>query len=614
MVIYQTLRLDGFFSLSSVEIPLHDQGLVLLTGINGSGKTAVAVEGLYYALYGYSFEYGKLPGDKVVNRRTGQMLVELNLQVSGTDYLIRRARNHSVHGTIVSLYQFDPAKEKWEDRSLGTSAATQGMIDDIVGITAEGFCSSVVFSTDLLRFPDYPDSAKKKIIDDLIHLSEADVALGGVKDARLKAIREKELVDRDLARTTSQIQSIEEEAAKLQEVGEFPWEDDLVRLQDELDQHVVLTLDLEPVPEFTGLLKEAEEMRNRHRSETKELEDELREWQSHLGRGRRRRDSLENDLADTSCPTCRREWGKEHQDTIRKQIDEVKEGLATIEAAIQETAALLDPIRDRHRQESAESDRVLQEMKRKVEAVKSANQRHMAMVSESERQGDRIRAALQKVRMEKAKWDAVLGERGSRLEKLKSTWDEAVSARDELSAKVADQAQALDDLQVLMECFGPKGARVLLLQSAIPTLNQAAQDAQEIIAPGIDIRFCADDDTKGNLRVEVDNANGAGQYHGNSAGERRKVDLVVLFALMSLRRIKTNFFSVDEAFEKLSEDSQVAVASYLKTLSRTTSTIFMVNHTATTISQAADQVWHMDHGAMASRTDLRNRHASCPQS
>ena len=140
---------------------------------------------------------------------------------------------------------------------------------------------------------------------------------------------------------------------------------------------------------------------------------------------------------------------------------------------------------------------------------------------------------------------------------------------------------------------------MLVLQSAVPRLNSLARRIAPILAPGISVSFEARESEA--FAVLVNNANGAKQYRGNSAGERRKVDLVVLFCLAGLQQHPINLLSIDEAFEKLAPDAQDSVAAFLKTQLKPggLSTIFMINHTADTVSQYADQVWNMNSGVLS---------------
>jgi len=639
MVKLQKLRLEGFFGISQVEIDLNNQGLVLVTGLNGSGKTAMVVEGLYYALYGRSFEYGQVPGAKVVNWRTGYMLVEAEFEVDGCPWVVRRSRNHPVHDTGTSLFQ--AVGGKWEDRTLGSSSATQQKLDLLLGITAEGFSSSVVFSTDLLRFPDYPDAEKKRIIADLLHLSEADVALARIKDARQTKLQEKDILERELAGVRSQLEKLERGVETLQSVEEFPAEKTArldtmaakmvelkedtaagaARLQDSVAKHQAKAdaarADADRIAEtIVDLTRRQTALAGEAASAVRELESERSTLQSQHQRAKQVLAQTERGLADTTCPTCNRDWGEEHKNTLTAERDRVRDMIPQIAAAILDVSSEIEaaslPFRDETQVLTAQISSYASEKAVLIRAAAAAEadaRRVGLQLQQTERAGvaavDRLLQEAQALEAERSRTEGVLAEREDRLEHIYADIAEQTAKAESLEPDLAAVLAELDDLQILMECFGPKGARVLLLQSAIPALNSYAQEAADVIAPGISVQFLADEDTKGRVDISVDNANGARTYHGNSGGERRKVDLVVLFSLMRLSRVRMNVLVVDEAFEKLSEDAQQLIAAYLRTLSREIPTILMINHTALGLSSAVDQTWHMGGGQLVSKADYR---------
>lgn len=639
MVKLQKLKLEGFFGIVDVEIDLDQQGLVLVTGVNGSGKTALVVEGLYYALYGQSFEYDKVPGDKVVNWRIGHMLVEVNLAVDGCFWMIRRSRNHPEHETGLSLFQWDAKKDKWADRTLGTSAATQQKIALLLGLTAEGFASSVVFSTDLLRFPDYPDAMKKKIIEGLLHLNEADVALTRIKDARQVKLREKEIVDRDWASAYSLLEKHQDGLATLQAVAAFDRDDEIDAHRDTVVREEAAANDDAATigADIQDRMEKLEAVRVRHReaadtlmaknqakaalagelqAATRALELERADLQSKAKRARAALATAEKDLAEHACPTCLRDWGEEHKNTLTAERDRLAEMVPQIADALTEIATEIEaaslPFADRARDLSHEITLATQERARLhseiscMEALLATRRQNLTEATNKHRAAIRAaEAAVASLQAEKSRIDGILAEREDRIETVLAEIAEQEARCFAFEGESSALATELDDLQVLLECFGPKGARVLLLQSAVPALNRYAYEAAEIIAPGISVQFLVDEETKGRVDIAVDNANGARQYHGNSGGERRKVDLVVLFSLMRLSTVRMNLLVVDEAFEKLSEDAQQQIASYLRHLSREIPSIFMINHLAFSLSGAADQIWHMSQGRLVSMADNR---------
>ena len=77
------LELFQFFAIKHQVVKLADQGRVLVVGANGAGKTALLIEGPYYALFGRSFEYGERPGDAVGNRFHKSFMTRIDFEADG---------------------------------------------------------------------------------------------------------------------------------------------------------------------------------------------------------------------------------------------------------------------------------------------------------------------------------------------------------------------------------------------------------------------------------------------------------------------------------------------------------------------------------------------------
>lgn len=577
MLILTRLKLEGFFGVTRADIPLDGQGLVLVTGQNGAGKTALVIESLVYALYGASFEYGKVPGGDVVNWRIGHMLVELHFTVNEQTYTIRRTRDHPEFGTKLTLLHGK------KDISLGTGAATQSVIDMIIGVNFDGFASSSVFSTDLLRFPDYPDARKKEIIEGLLGVAEADAALAKAKEQRALAVRERDMVFNDLSSAKSARLRTQRELDTLPDIVVFE-DSDAARLDTVTAAAAKWAMELEQARTAQRIATEnSNAINTRLHAATAPLQQELTEVATNRRQAEAALSTVTRELRETACPSCLRPWGDEHKRPLQEKQERYLAAIHTCNTAIQEIQTEKDGISSSFSADKWDADQsaiALSNRVRHVESQLSAANREMASLSSKR---DKSEGAAEQRAL-------AVQEKTHHLAEL----DETIAAKETEVEKLEVEVQ---NLSVIMDCFGSKGAKVLVLQNAIPRLNAAAAQTAAYIAPGIDVSFHADSD-KGNLQILVDNPNGAKKYHGSSAGERRKIDMVVLFALMSLRRFPVNVLAIDEAFEKLSPDAQDEMAQYLRGRAATISTIFMINHTAGTISQYADQVWEMNRGEL----------------
>jgi DNA repair exonuclease SbcCD ATPase subunit len=138
-----------------------------------------------------------------------------------------------------------------------------------------------------------------------------------------------------------------------------------------------------------------------------------------------------------------------------------------------------------------------------------------------------------------------------------------------------------------LEGFGNRGVKSYYLDYVVPLLNERAAYYASLLATDVRVAFNTESATaKGELRdrfrVSVVNKRGAAHYGGNSAGERRKVDIVVARALQSLLegrgQAATNLLWYDEVFESLDAGSVEAVIGMLREDAKRYGTVFVVSH------------------------------------
>jgi len=129
------LSASNVFSLGEVQVPLHNRGLVLVTGYsadeggaNGAGKSSLANKAILWCLFGQTA--GGLRADEVVNRHTAPpCFVEITFQGSdGKDYIVKRSRKPSsleLHcGTERLTQRNEKETQELINRALGRNYET----------------------------------------------------------------------------------------------------------------------------------------------------------------------------------------------------------------------------------------------------------------------------------------------------------------------------------------------------------------------------------------------------------------------------------------------------------------------------------------------------------
>jgi DNA repair exonuclease SbcCD ATPase subunit len=173
------------------EIDLSRPGITLLSGenqkdggSNGSGKSSAIVETIVYSLFGQTTK--NLKAEQVVNNKTKKdCYVEISLNINQDNYIVRRYRQHSQFGNKLSFEKnaVDISKEKVKD--------TQALIESIIQIGFKSFVLSIVLSQErIANFAETEPTERKKIIESLLMFDFISKYHKGVREI-LKKINSK---------------------------------------------------------------------------------------------------------------------------------------------------------------------------------------------------------------------------------------------------------------------------------------------------------------------------------------------------------------------------------------------------------------------------------------
>lgn len=121
---FKRLRATNALTYRELEVPLDNQGLVLINGetkntpgSNGAGKSNIW-EIFSHVLYGATGK--EVTNKNIVNRFVGKnYLGEVLLDINGTEYLIKEFRDHSKLGTGIQILQGENQEDITPKRSAG---------------------------------------------------------------------------------------------------------------------------------------------------------------------------------------------------------------------------------------------------------------------------------------------------------------------------------------------------------------------------------------------------------------------------------------------------------------------------------------------------------------
>lgn len=182
------LKLRNFLSFGNAEqtIKLDKDLHTLVCGLNkdkaeddsgnqnGVGKSSF-MQALHYCIYGKSIGNKITLPTLVNNINKKHMEVSLSFNKDGVNYRIERGRNPQ----YLHFYKED---EEITDEALGDSRDTQSVIEEVIGMSSDLFCQTVLLSCSVPIFMDETTANQKVIIEKVLGVDIITKKINALKE------------------------------------------------------------------------------------------------------------------------------------------------------------------------------------------------------------------------------------------------------------------------------------------------------------------------------------------------------------------------------------------------------------------------------------------------
>lgn len=618
MITFNRLALQNFMSFREASIPLDEPGLILIKGqnntnshyvSNGSGKSSI-YEALLWCIWGQTVREYK--HDKVVNNKIGKdcMVILEFTDSSGDSWLIRRTRNHSDYKNSVALckgVKWDPKKE-WNDE-----VKVQAKIDALIGLDFKAFTQTFIFHKEGKKqtpFPIMTDLEQKALLEKLYDLEKWSALEKLTKSRISKGDTKKKEVETKVSQLQNALEYLESEKESLEQkqldhkdgiqlkisnlkidIKNIEAQESEYNLEDIRDllsnyESTLETYKSEACEYDTDSLRDKKEDLQEKLSE---LKYDKKDLTSKVRNAEKEKEVFETELKG-ECPKCKQEVSAEHCEdhladldeivtTSSKKIDKITKEVTKLEQSIDDISEELEDIRkkERKRQSKIEEcqDKVTKYTKEQSKAETEEATKKSRIKDIKERIEDR------KDNLSENPYIALLETKCNELKELTASLEEAEKKLVKIEKKIAH-------LSFLETAFSRSGIPSYLLDDIIPALNNYAQHYSNILTGGtVDIEFSNQTtlktkEVREKFEVRVTNEAGADSYQGDSSGEKKRIDLCVLFALqkVAMLRSKNNFnlLFMDEIFDSLDTSGVEQAITLLEEELETHPTIFVISH------------------------------------
>lgn len=611
MVVFKRVEMKNFMAVQEATLDLDNRGLVLIEGknksndsftSNGASKTTL-ITSITYALYGKT-EKG-LKADEVVNRiEKKNTYVKLTFFVGEDEYRIERYRKDKTHKNKVLLFCND------KEITGSTNDVTDKAIQELFGIEFNTYVNAIMYGQgDIPMFSQATDKGKKEILESItnveVYKKAQDIAKEKIKEVeqeqqskesdikqlKFKVSMLEEQYNKDLDYYNSVMEQKKQEEATIEQAKKEAQQqrDELTKQIEEVKQNIPQVEEVEF--EFSDSYYKAQEAINKIETHKKEkllpAEQDVTSTFNIIKYDIQELNKKHSQL-DTSdhCPVCGSPIDNSHkvkeQHNIQEQLEVKKNQLEQYQEA-------LNKIEDKKLELETKKENIQSIM----QVEEEDKNKHQQMIQEQYRKQQSYYAKISELENKKnGITDPVLNDysyiKKPDEEEHKKEVENINLTIDKHSEDVLQLESNKVQYQQAVEAFGNKGIRSVVLDFITPFLNEKANEYLQVLSGSdISVEFQTQvENTKGELKdkfdVIVTNSNGGTSYKSNSAGEQKRIDLAISFAIqdliMSKDDISTNIALYDECFDGLDTVGCENVIKLLKDRLNTVGTIFVITH------------------------------------
>lgn len=611
MVKFTKVEMKNFMAIKEATLNLDNRGLVLIEGenktnesfqSNGASKSSL-ISSITYSLYGRT-EKG-LKADDVVNNKTKKNTsVKLYFTVGEDNYRIERYRKDKENKNKVKLFVND------KDITGSTNDVTDKQIQELFGIDFNTYLNSIIYGQgDIPMFSQATDKGKKEILESITKTDVYKNAQEVAKEKQKETESKQSTLEQEIEKIGYQIEVKEQQYNKelnyFNEVKEKQEEEqkyieeqikyityqkqeyqkEIDRLKKQipevnLDEYVY-------TDQYYECKSSIEKLQQAKEEKVKPKKEEILDMQRAIEYNTlMTRDSLEKLDTNDTCPVCGSPIDNSHkvkeQESMNKTIEKNNQELSTYKEAYTELLSKEDIIDSKIKELQ---DIMQQEELQKLELDKQNKEKlqnqqvYYNNISETEREMNSLQYPTPN------DYSYVIEPNEEQHEKeikeLQKTIDKNKQDIVQLESKKQRYKEAID-------AFSNKGIRSVVLDFITPFLNEKANEYLQVLSgSGIEIEFQTQvENAKGELTdkfdVLVKNEKGGSSYKSNSAGEQKRIDIAISFAIqdliMSKEDISTNIALYDEVFDGLDSIGCENVVKLLKDRTKKVSTIFVITH------------------------------------
>lgn len=626
---FKKIVIENFLSFGPEKqtLDLSQPGLYLVIGknditgdSNGSGKSSL-FDAICFALFGKVSKDIKV--EKYVNEITGKNTrVEIQFELNKKNYWIIRHRRHDEHKENILVYE--AKKDKKHLISKANKADTQEIIDNLIKFNYKSFMSAVMMSQENIDgFLNTDTNKKKEIIENILQLNviskyywisqqKRKQKKNIVEKLQLKLDNSQQLIEntkQSMVEYVSSCKAKKSEAKdkisklqeKLKELEELNIEEqyDKIRKAEEISANIdQLTVNQQRHQDNIKSLKKTKDGYESSLLEYKGLIETnnnlIKQIKKEIDRLEQRIEELEKQIEEAetnpeSCPVCKNEINKEkfqiwlnentekqehyQSDKIEKdkRFKEMEEKISDWEKKVEELNIAMDEVDtsiDKEKEQYSLIEKDIKELRDSIPKTESFET--LQKISEN------ISNIKQEIRtLENSDFVDK-----NYLDSLTESVKKHMKENKDIQSKLDEEKKKLVLFRWWEDSLSHKkySLKSWCINNVIGYFNARIKHYIDRFFDG-DVQIQMDSDLNEVIYTK-DRDRDFGQYSG---GEKRRLNLAILFALYSLARAnistKINIMFLDEILSTSLDDKGIStVLDLLDEMKNNNDTVFVIDH------------------------------------
>lgn len=545
MIEFKKIIIEGFCSIGTLELPLNNNGITIIKGANGLGKTTI-FSALVWVLYGKT-----LKGISDVNLwkkfRTKDYKgtkVEIYFESNNSIHKIIRCQNYTedVDGAkggsrLIYLIDAEQVKEKGKLK-------LQSLIEKNLGMSYNLFINSVMFGQGMKRLIQESGSDKKQLFEEIFELNYISKARKIAQDkynelrVELDGLMEKlesnqnyiDSILSDLNYTKSKRDNFKSELANKVK----SYKDKIILSTKRVDELALKTNKVDI---------------NQHNKTIEDIKRKITLYQNKVSDLKKLQKVPLQDLVNEVIELLE---NKEYTESISK-LKTIRDSFSSSESYILRISKLQNKLTNEIESKNSLEKTILT-LKYAKEEVKSLESR------------------LKELKSQNPDFESVINKQSKKLENYKKSISQIKFQIQELEKQVNLYKWAYS------EPFGNNGIKAFIFESSLSELNNLLSSYSEVL--GFNIKFMVDlNSSRKDFVVNINLEGVEVFYEELSGGQKQLVNLAMALAMNQIitQSKGVNIAFLDEVFESLSYDNIEVVIGLIKKVYRE-KTLFLITH------------------------------------